>query len=283
MFKKALILSLSFLTVMGFFYSTSSVEAAIAYDYEYVTQSAYPSSLAPNATTDVWLDIKNTGTATWYTEMAAWSGSSSNINVVRLGAGSQYGNNNQKRDYNSEFHNSSNWLSNNRPAAINCTGGAVGCIGVAPGEIGRFGFSIKAPSTPGVYKAYFTPVADGITWMKDIGIYWQITVTSDNSQSGNSQQSGGAAISVTSLSITPSTTFSIRSGDISYFTAAATYSNGTVQDVTDIVAWEVIYNTGTGVVDADGRFIAGGIGTCKVRASFAGKVVESGTILITSL
>ena len=56
---------------------------------------------------------------------------------------------------------------------------------IIPGWHTRFQFIIKAPMTPGVYKAYFTPVVDGIEWMKDIGIYWEITVSG---QSNNNQQ-----------------------------------------------------------------------------------------------
>jgi len=129
------------------------------YDYEFITQSPYPSTLAPSTTTDVWIEIKNTGTATWYNH---------GNNPVRLGTGSSFGNINQQRDYLSEFA-ASDWLSQNRPAAILQDE-------VSPGETARFQFTIQAPATPGTYKAYFTPVVDGLMWMKDMGIYWEIKV-----------------------------------------------------------------------------------------------------------
>ena len=125
------------------------------YDYQLINQSPYPSSLQPGETTNVWVEVKNTGTATW--------GSN-----VRLGSGSKYGNRNQQQDYASEFANH-DWLSANRPTSISPTG-------IIPGWHARFQFTIKAPTTNGNYKAYFTPVADGITWMNDIGIYWEINV-----------------------------------------------------------------------------------------------------------
>ncbi|MDD5731612.1 MAG: trypsin-like peptidase domain-containing protein [Patescibacteria group bacterium] len=129
------------------------------YNYDLISQSAYPSTLEPGATTNVWIEVKNTGNQIWQ---------KNGTTAVRLGSGSAYGNRNQKRDYDSEFAGS-DWLSANRPSAIsNDT--------VAPGETTRFQFNIKVPNNPGNYKAYFTPVVDGVAWMKDIGLYWQITV-----------------------------------------------------------------------------------------------------------
>ncbi len=49
---------------------------------------------------------------------------------------------------------------------------------VAPGEVGTFEFWMKPPvgMASGTYREYFRPVADGITWMDDKGIYWDITI-----------------------------------------------------------------------------------------------------------
>ncbi|MDD5731863.1 MAG: hypothetical protein PHU42_03165 [Patescibacteria group bacterium] len=145
------------------FSAPKSALAAPAYDYQLISQSAYPATLAPGATTNVFIEVKNTGTATWQSN-------------VRLGSGSAYGAANQQRDYNSEFADLSagSWLSANRPCGMS-NGGPVSNI--LPGWVVRFQFNIKAPMNNGTYKAYFTPVADGVTWMKDIGIFWQITVS----------------------------------------------------------------------------------------------------------
>lgn len=149
-------------SVMSF--GAQSVKAAPAYDYQLISQSAYPATLAAGATTNVYIEVKNTGTAVWG-------------NTVRLGAGSAYGASNQQRDYSSEFANS-DWPSANRPAGMS---NGTPVSNIQPGWVVRFQFNIKAPTTAGTYKAYFTPVADGVTWMKDIGIFWQITVSSDGS------------------------------------------------------------------------------------------------------
>ncbi len=48
---------------------------------------------------------------------------------------------------------------------------------VVPGGIATFRFSVRAPSRPGVYQIPLRPVADGITWLEDNGVF--ILVTSD--------------------------------------------------------------------------------------------------------
>lgn len=175
MFKKGLfIFALIFTALLSScsFVIPKTEAVAPKYDYELVYQSAYPSTLEPGSVTNIWIEVKNTGNQIW---------KSYGNNIVRLGSGSSFGNANQKRDYTSEFANY-DWLSANRPTNISFSE-------VRPGETTKFQFNIKAPTNPGVYKAYFTPVVDGSQWMKDIGIYWQITVRGSNQISlGNSAQ-----------------------------------------------------------------------------------------------
>ena len=146
--------------VLGFFANINSVEAAFPYAYQLVNQSSYPSLLIPGEVASVWIEVKNTGSKTW---------ANTGTNPVRLGTGSKYGASNQQKDYASEFYNQGTWISANRPASIR---DAV----ILPGWHTRFEFKIKAPATAGTYKAYFTPVIEGLEWMKDIGIFWEIKV-----------------------------------------------------------------------------------------------------------
>src|SRR5262249_3870991 len=53
------------------------------------------------------------------------------------------------------------WLSANRAATIDHD--------VAPGETGRFDFSVRAPTTPGDYDQFFNLVEEGVTWFSDSG------------------------------------------------------------------------------------------------------------------
>ena len=179
--------------------SHANAATTSAYNYQVISQSAYPSTLGAGQTTNVWIDVKNTGTRAWDQN-------------VRLGSGSAlYGGNNN--DYTSEFYDAASWLSANRPVAIDKTL-------VNPGETARFQFNIKTPLTSGIYKAYFTPVIDGVAWMKDVGIYWQITVSGGSTQgfqkvtsandftsylSANASQSFGNGNSVPLLAPAPTT------------------------------------------------------------------------------
>lgn len=49
-------------------------------------------------------------------------------------------------------------------------------MGLAPGQLGWFTFSVRAPPTPGVYTLAVRPVIDGTTRLEDYGVYWTITV-----------------------------------------------------------------------------------------------------------
>ncbi len=162
-----LTISIAFIlaSVFSFYIPKTQGYSGKDYDYELLYQSPYPSVLSPDETTNVYIEIKNTGSETWY---------NSGSNIVRLGSGSSYGNYYQNRDYDSEFANT-DWLSPNRPVTISESS-------ITTGSTTQFQFNIKAPSAHGTYKAYFTPVVDGLKWMRDMGIYWEITVIENGNQ-----------------------------------------------------------------------------------------------------
>jgi len=306
--KKILSVFILAALALGVFSFAPKADAASKpFDYELIYQSPYPSTLSPGQITNVWIEVKNTGTVTWH--------GTGIENVARLGAGSRYGSANQQRDYTSEFANS-DWLSSNRPVAVIHPE-------VRPGWHTRFQFNIKAPTTPGTYRAYFTLVIEGVEWMKDIGIYWQITVSGATSCVGEGGSLGavvldnnayccsglvayipegligtrgtcqipgytpqsGSNITLNSLTLSPNGVVSVKSGNIYDFVLIANYSDGSTQTITALAAWDVVYNTGTGTMHRDipGRFIAGGMGTCTVTASFQGKSVTSGVVTVTGL
>ncbi len=61
------------------------------------------------------------------------------------------------------------WLSNTRPAELVETT-------IAPGQIGTFEFAMQAPATPGTYNEYFNLVAEGHTWLNDLGLFYSVNV-----------------------------------------------------------------------------------------------------------
>jgi hypothetical protein len=65
-----------------------------------------------------------------------------------------------------------NWPTEDRPAVQQ---EAV----VAPGQIGTFTFTVRAPLQPGVYPLWLRPVVDGTVWMEDQGVFLLVTSLPD--------------------------------------------------------------------------------------------------------
>ncbi|MDD5731606.1 MAG: SBBP repeat-containing protein [Patescibacteria group bacterium] len=121
------------------------------YNTEYISQSPFI-TLDKNGTANLWVEYKNTGTAVW---------NQNGANPVHLGTSNPL-------DRDSIIKNT-DWLSNNRPTKIDKET-------VNPGETAKFNFTIKAPNVSGTIREYFRPVVEGLTWLKDVGLYWDITV-----------------------------------------------------------------------------------------------------------
>ena len=126
--------------------------AADGFHSAWLTQSAWPTLLA-GTTTSYTIQFRNTGTETW---QRGAPGRQVNLGVVN----------------DSIAFRSMNvgWISDNRV-------GTTAEVTVAPGGIGTFTFTIKAPPTPGVYDLPLRPVADGVTWLEHQGVF--VRVVSD--------------------------------------------------------------------------------------------------------
>ena len=114
-----------------------------AYAAQYVFQS-FPLArttldLPPGGTFTGYLEMRNVGTATWTPAR------------TRLGT-------TEPRDRSSPVRGP-DWLAPNRAAAIDRR--------VAPGETGRFNFTLRAPTMPGEYSEYFNLVEEGVAWFGD--------------------------------------------------------------------------------------------------------------------
>lgn len=113
------------------------VQSGGTYQAQWAGQSSYP-QIQPGQTATASIDYQNTGTATWF---------NSGPNAVRLGT-------DRPQDRNSPLN--SGWPSGNRT-------GTLTQATVAPGETGRFSFTIVGPPA-GRYWEYFRPVAEGHRW-----------------------------------------------------------------------------------------------------------------------
>ncbi|MBX3246636.1 MAG: MYXO-CTERM sorting domain-containing protein [Myxococcales bacterium] len=132
------------------------------YGAAYVAQSfplaRDPFELAGGAEVEGYLEMRNTGTANW-------------------APGETFLGTTEPRDVASPLA-ASDWISANRAATIDRV--------VAPGETGRFVFSVRAPNALGDYPQYFNLVQEGVAWFGDAGhrgpadnqIQIRVTVTS---------------------------------------------------------------------------------------------------------
>ncbi len=151
--------------------------AKSTYSMSWLAQSPYP-TLPPSGKIAMWVEVKNTGNIAWVADPNNTNGRSQ----MKLGT-------DRPLDRVSKFADSS-WLSSNR--AVLMTPAVV-----KPNETARFSFQITAPASSGKSREYFRPVNEYVTWLNDLGIYWDITVGSGISDSPSTAASeyGAALIS----------------------------------------------------------------------------------------
>ncbi|MDO8265894.1 MAG: hypothetical protein Q7T41_03050 [Candidatus Saccharibacteria bacterium] len=133
------------------------------YSWSLVSQNVYTdqtkstptstSNLAPNSKIYVSIQIRNTGNLTW---------SNSGPNPVRFGTVRSY-------ERQSIFCDNT-WPSCSRPANMTETS-------VAPNNIATFNFWMKAPMSGSTTQEYFAPLVEGLSWMQDIGLFFNMQST----------------------------------------------------------------------------------------------------------
>ncbi len=121
----------------------ANAPVAAAYAATLIAQSFPPASatltLTPGEEVSGYYELQNIGTETW------------TPNATDLAT-------TEPRDSPSVLA-AADWLLESRPATIDRV--------VAPGESGRFVFTVRAPLTPGEYVQFFNLVQDGVAWFGD--------------------------------------------------------------------------------------------------------------------
>ncbi len=124
-------------------------------------QSGYP-TLCPGQTSRAVVAYYNSGSLGWaiapleYAALGTWGPSPGQDQASILGGDGTRGTPNTRWAY-------------NRPGAM-----PTGYVG--PGQVAWFQFTVKAPSVPGTYRFYIRPLIEGVQWMEDYGVFWQVTV-----------------------------------------------------------------------------------------------------------
>lgn len=153
-----------------------STETSTPYAWQYVSQNAYIDSAK---TIPINNGIYVSPGQKIYFQVKAY-----NIGYRNWGENVKLGTSNSQ-DRTSAFSNS-DWLSPPRATKVDTT--------IAPGSIGTFNFSVTAPQKTGSYSEYFNLVAEGETWMNDLGQYFAINVTPRLPQTAEAQLSAGQEI-----------------------------------------------------------------------------------------
>ncbi len=139
-------------------------------DYQIVAKSDNP-ILAPGEQTILWTTLQNNSNSTWFADWTdqqyCGNGWCDTPNPIRLGT-------TRPQDRSSQFFTDNNWLSPNRVHVADQDQ-------ISFGDQVNFGFFITAPDyiSPGQYTECFAPLIEGISWMADKGLCWDITI--DNS------------------------------------------------------------------------------------------------------
>lgn len=156
----------------------------------------------------------------------------------------------------SQFYDSGNWLSNTRPAQMVETS-------VAPGSIGTFDFSMKAPATTGTYNEYFNPVAEGRAWLNDLGLFFTVNVNNPigSSNSIDTTLNSGQSISRNDYILSPDSQSALTlqtDGNVLLFSNGSavwnsiTYGTGANRLVMQTDGNLVLYNTSNAPVWSTG-------------------------------
>jgi hypothetical protein len=145
---------IGWMTDYGIYWDVRVPQPLPAYDYSIVSQNEYPTLNQGGAGYNFIITVKNTGSQTWQK------------NRVNLGTS-------RERDripaFLREGGDPSGWISPNRIAFQESS--------VAPGQNATYSFWMQNSGVgAGTYREYFQLVADGIGWMTDYGIYWDVRV-----------------------------------------------------------------------------------------------------------
>jgi hypothetical protein len=130
-------------------------------------QSGYP-TLCPGQVSRAVVAYYNSGSIGWYSGfdtaafLGTWNPEPRQDQASIIGGDGTHGSPNTR------------WNAYNRPATVPINGRYGAYVG--PGQVAWFQFTVKAPQNPGTYRLYIRPLIEGVQWMEDYGVYWQVTV-----------------------------------------------------------------------------------------------------------
>src|SRR6185312_2047673 len=122
------------------------------------------------------------------------------------------------------------WIAHNRVAAQPFDANWIG-----PNQVAWFQFTVKAPPTPGTYRLYLRPLIEGLQWLEDFGVYWQVTViptsTTPTRVTVQSVEDSAFTANGTRYAYDPNDMFEYGDGTITYSDFKQALSQGDVVDL----------------------------------------------------
>ena len=145
--------------------ASSLVTGLPGYRAQFYGQSGYP-TLCPGATSTATIAFHNSGSLGWYKSSApaflgTWGPEPGQDRPSILGGDGSAGS------------PATGWPTVNRLAVQPADY-------VGPDQVAWFEFTVKAPTTPGVYKLGIRPLVEGKQWLEDYGVFWFVTVKQDD-------------------------------------------------------------------------------------------------------
>jgi len=141
----------------------------LPYSAQWAGQSVSEVMLIPGYSQQEWIWFTNVGCNTWAFQYRAhlgtWNPEPGQDQYTVMGGNGQ------------GCNNTAGWLSCNRIDQTQTS--------VPPGANASFQFNLQAPyNTVGTRRLYIRPVIDGVTWMEDYGVWWQIDSAQTNTYPG---------------------------------------------------------------------------------------------------
>ena len=149
---------ITWLEDMGIFWDVTVQTLADTYHAAWVNQNSYP-NLQAGQSYQFQVQLRNTGTSPWQQGTVFLATDRDQNRIPPFIREDQVGN------------LPSGWAMPNRIQLVEAS--------VSPGQLGTFRFFYTVPTSlpPGVYREYFRGIAEHITWLEDLGIFWDITVS----------------------------------------------------------------------------------------------------------
>jgi hypothetical protein len=136
----------------------------LEYSADFAAQNSYP-VIAPGDSFKLSLKLQNVGNKSWARDIVKLGTDAPKDRISRFLRENRTGNGEPTQ-----------WNSDKR---VSLSDGPV-----VPGGFGSFDFYMTAPADmkSGTYREYFRPIAEGVQWMDDRGIYWDVKVVNHEAQ-----------------------------------------------------------------------------------------------------